>query len=405
MNRASLAGMRTAFSLVLVVLAQTACNVAVEGSVSGSGTIGTAKPPAPQPPQKPKPDEPKPKPPEPIVSTCSSDAECGTGRCVDSLCTFAKSCDGRAHGGNTCGPNGTSSCCGSIPMKVDGKRIALDKYNITAGRMRSFIEATKGDVKSFIQGKSPAGWDAAWTTYLPSGFEGNYSVWDHFGPAALYEQVSSGSKTAGCYFSGGGARTYWIPPEISESYGDLPQAYTQDVLDEKSLNCTSAIMMAALCAWDGGRLPTPNEMDEAWGSDNFPWGDTPAPWNPKYAPNGARDYANHANNYEVQTQIGNDVSNFVAPPGRFPKGNGRFGHADLVGNMWNFTSKVFSNGPYTPDPMNQWLEWTRGGSWEPGQPIPFENVGIQGEPGFYPRFRAPALRKYWAGGGRCAHDL
>jgi hypothetical protein len=336
---------------------------------------------------------------------CSADAECGSGKCVDKLCVFGPSCDAVTHGGNTCGPDGTSSCCGAIPMAVGPKRVALDKYNITAGRMRKFIEATSGNVRGYIETKNPTGWDPAWTAVLPTGFEGRINAWDYLGPAPLYEQVSLGSRTAGCYLGGGGARTYWVPANISERYGDIPQEYTQDVLDEKSLNCTPGILFAAFCAWDGGRLPQPEEIDEAYGDELFPWGNSPKPWNEEYSPGGARDYANYSNNYEKPTKIGTDVSVFVAPPGRFPKGNGRYGHADLVGNVWNITGKVFNNGPYTPDPLGQWLEWTKGGAWEPGQPVPFENVGLQGEPGFYSRFRAPAMRKYWAGGARCAHDL
>jgi Sulfatase-modifying factor enzyme 1 len=365
-------------------------------------------------PSTPSKSSPKPAPkPEPkpdaiatkVASECSTDADCGAGRCVNKLCVFGPSCEGVSHGGSTCGPNGDESCCGAIPMPVRGKRIALDKYNITAGRMRAFLNATQGDVKRFITTSKPANWDEAWTAFLPSGYEGDYNVWDQMGPAPLYEQVSSGSRTMGCYLRGGGARTYWVPSEVSEAYGDVAQSYPQDALDEKTLNCTSALMYAAFCAWDGGRLPSPEEIDEAWGPTEFPWGNAPEPWNPMYAPDGERDYANHANNYESPKTIGTDASSFVAPPGRFPKGNGRFGHADLVGNMWNITSKKYANGPYTRDPLGQWLEWTRGGSWEPGQPVPFENFGIQGEPGQYVRFRAPAMRKYWAGGARCAHPL
>jgi formylglycine-generating enzyme required for sulfatase activity len=290
-------------------------------------------------------------------------------------------------------------------MRDGTKKFALDKYNITAGRMRAFIEATGGDVRGALQANPPKWWDARWTPYLPAGFDGNYNVWDQLGPAPLYQQVSQGSRTFGCYLTGGGARTYWVPAEVSQAYGDVPQAYSQADLDEKALNCVSALMVAALCAWDGGRLPTPRELDLAWGPAKYPWGASPAPYNPEYAPRGDRSRANHGNNYEYPEKIGDDVTAWVAPPGRFPKGNGPMGHADLVGNVWNFTSAVFRDGPYTPDPLGQWLEWSRGGAWEHGQFVPFENISISGEPGIYKRFRAPSMRKYWAGGGRCARDL
>lgn len=397
--------MRPLILAVPVALAHLACSVDVQSRAPQGPEEAPGAPSVPSTPTTPS--EPtKPAPSKPVVNAeCTSNAECGSGTCVDKLCVFGPSCDTLTHGGNTCGPNGTASCCGAIPMAVGTKRVALDKYNITAGRMRKFIETTNGDVRSYIASAPPTGWDPAWTQFLPAGFEGPFNVWDQLGPAPLYEQISTGSRTMGCYLSGGGARTYWVPSAISEMYGDIPQAYAQDVLDEKSLNCTPGILFAAFCAWDGGRLPQPEEIDEAWGDDTFPWGNAPEPWNETFAPNGARDYANYSNNYENPTKIGTDVSVFVAPPGRFPKGNGRYGHADLVGNVWNMTGKVFTSGPYTPDPLRQWLEWTRGGAWEPGQNVPFVNVQLRGEPGFYPRFRAPAMRKYWAGGARCAHDL
>ncbi len=296
-------------------------------------------------------------------------------------------------------------CCTSIPIDVGGRRVNLDKYSITAGRMRTFVEATNGNVKGYIEANKPTWWDASWTAFLPRDFDGNYNVYDQLGPAPLYEQISEGSRTHGCYLNGYGARTYWIPPEMSELYGDIPQVYPKDVLDEKALNCASAVLIAALCAWDGGRLPSPAEIEAAWGNAKYPWGNAPAPWNFRYAPTGDRTYANHGDNYEFPETVGTDVSAHVAPPGRYPKGNGPFGHSDIVGNVWNFTTAVFRDGPYTPDPLNQWVQWTRGAAWESGQMVPFQNVRIQGEPGYYPVVRAPMLRKYWAAGGRCARTL
>lgn len=333
---------------------------------------------------------------------CAAGNDCESGTCTQAgVCLYAATCN-RDHGGHTCGDG--EDCCTSLSVKVGRQTVRLDKFSITAGRMRSFIEATGGNVRAFIEESRPKDWDASWTPFLPTGFEGDYNVYDQLGPAPLYEQVSEASRTFGCYLKNYGARTYWLPDDVNEAYGDIPQVYPQEVLDEKPLNCASAVMMAALCAFDGGRLPTPEELDAAWGPSKFPWGNAPAPFNPEYAPNGSRAYANHGNTYESPPTVGTDLTSHIAPPGRYPKGNGPFGHADLVGNVWNITRATFRHGPYTPDPLHQWLEWSRGGAWEAGQPVPFTNVQLEGEPGFYPRFRAPALRKYWAGGARCAHD-
>ena len=49
------------------------------------------------------------------------------------------------------------------------------------------------------------------------------------------------------------------------------------MLDEKPLNCVTAYMVAAFCAWDGGRMPTKAEWDEAWRGSKYPWGAALAP--------------------------------------------------------------------------------------------------------------------------------
>jgi hypothetical protein len=78
-----------------------------------------------------------------------------------------------------------------------------------------------------------------------------------------------------------------------------------------------------------------------------------------------------------------DQSLFIAPPGRFPNGNGPYGHADLGGNVFNATDIVGASNVY----------WSLSGSWQ-GHPIGW------GGPGSW--LYAPADYKYWAMGGRCA---
>lgn len=111
---------------------------------------------------------------------CAVADDCESRSCADGLCVplVAPSCTVH-HGGRTCGPNGDEDCCRSLPVtgfaKVGGKTVHLDKYEITAGRMRAFVEAigsAKGgipDVKGFMAAHRPERWNPAWEAVLPSG--------------------------------------------------------------------------------------------------------------------------------------------------------------------------------------------------------------------------------------------
>ena len=155
-------------------------------------------------------------------------------------------------------------------------------------------------------------------------------------------------------------------------------------------------MLAAFCAWDGGKMPTLDELDYAWNQGTpakytYPWGNTPVeggynnayPTNPGGVPSSTYPgaaitptstadltYANwHYNFWQPATMqcIGNDpakcdYSVFIAPPGSFPKGNGPLGHADLAGNVFNVALPM-SGTPGT-DPTTRTVVLSRSGSWE-----------------------------------------
>jgi hypothetical protein len=94
-------------------------------------------------------------------------------------------------------------------------------------------------------------------------------------------------------------------------------------------------------------------------------------------------WANWNYNYWGGDSISNtDYSIYIAPPGRFPTGNGKYGHADLGGSVFNATDINGSS-----------VYWSRSGSWQ-GHGIPFTAAGSW--------LNAAATNKYWAMGGRCA---
>jgi formylglycine-generating enzyme required for sulfatase activity len=340
-----------------------------------------------------------------IGKGCEVHDDCTSDGCAyDKRCASQRSCV-LHHGGDTCGPAGaTGDCCASISVprpEADGGAFTLDTYVVTAGRMRAMVERLGGNVRGWIQANRPEGFSPAWDAFLPSqmddpanGFTGYDGVYQQLGPWTFYP-AAGGNR--GCNVEGPGARTFRAPDAINQRWGDM-QRYPQNALDEKALNCVSHYMMAAFCAWDGGRLPSVAEIRYAFtgGEDRtYPWGNAPPPagWDNAYGfdpdgkgfgtkspANGDLTRANHKYNWwSPAARIDNDYSVYLAPPGRFPAGNGKFGHADLGGLVHQWTAER----------TDTQATFFRNGSWE--------NHAVQNGT----TTRDPRA-KYYAIGGRCA---
>jgi formylglycine-generating enzyme required for sulfatase activity len=345
---------------------------------------------------------------------CALDGDCTVACNYASKCVSARSCKVQ-HGGDTCGPAGANeSCCTSLPAAGlpggSAPTATIDKYNITAGRFRAFVTAVGGDIKTWIANNTPAWWSAGWNAYLPSTLDdGSYgsphagsSLTEWMGPY-LVGAVAGGNM--GCEIKANGARSYRLSDAINAGFGD-EQDYTQDFDDERALNCVTAYLVAAFCAWDGAHMPTPQQIDHLWVNASVPWGAPAAagysaanPADPlgaagsavytngatKAAPIPLADLriANWNYNYWGGVPVNKtDYTIYIAPPGRFPAGNGKYGHSDLGGSVFNFTTINGGN-----------VYWSRSGSWQ-GHAIPFTAAGV------WSNF--PATNKYWATGGRCA---
>ena len=195
----------------------------------------------------------------------------------------------------------------------------------------------------------------------------------------------------------------------AQNPNDVGSRYAKEVLDQKALNCVDFLLLAAFCAWDGGRMPTIQELDAAWngpgGTRTYPWGNAPKPAGytsgfptpgdaTNYSPaDGDPTYANFRLSYP-QTgarfdYVNYDLAAYIAPPGRFPNGAGPDGHMDLAGAVFNATFPTAAN---TDNPATTTVRWSRSGSWETAHGIP------------YGTHNSPLLRKYWAQGGRCAKN-
>lgn len=234
-------------------------------------------------------------------------------------------------------PNGSTCFANEQPEHdVAISTYYLDKYEVTVGRFRKFVEAydawrpigtsqinpsTGMGSNSNVAGNS--GWDASWNANLPSS-------------AAVFRDASHLS-----------CDPMW------QTWTDTPGANEQ-----AAINCVSWYEAFAFCIWDGGRLPTEAEWEysSAGGGDNrlYPWG--------SQIPDGA--LANYGGNLP-----GLGV-------GSRPLGSGRWGHRDLAGGMWEWTLDAFDQSWYS-NPMASWpnpanlgggptVRAVRGGSWVEG---------------------------------------
>src|SRR4051812_813831 len=220
------------------------------------------------------------------VAACAGapDSE-DTGSSEDALKTPANggagaSCVAGGAGQTTCGPTAKENCCVAIDI---GNGTKLDKFQVTAGRMKAFLGATHGDVRSwYAKNKAKLRADAVaqidpYIAYLPS------DLWTY--PYGAYEQVGGTiylperpSTSQGCFVGdaknpGYGSHTYPLPAGFEPEARGLTDAQ----LAAKSLNCIAYPLAAAFCAWDGGRLQTKAEHDTAWGAAEHPWGAAPVP--------------------------------------------------------------------------------------------------------------------------------
>lgn len=229
----------------------------------------------------------------------------------------------------TCGPSGTGSCCepaeviegGTFKRGFDAapdayneeiypatvSRFVLDKYEVTVGRFRKFVEEGLG-----TQERPPAagagahprlansGWDSAWNGSLAAN------------PAELVTRV----KCSSTY------QTWTDTPATNEH---LP------------MNCVTWYEAMAFCIWDGGYLPTEAEWQyAASGGDqqrSYPWS------------NPASDLSIDCNraNYRPSTYCVNDPTGSVSRVGSRQAGDGRWKHSDLAGNVWEWTLDWYVN--------------------------------------------------------------
>jgi len=253
---------------------------------------------------------------------------------------------------DTCGPMGNENCCtaltvlgGTFYRSYDGidftsyaypatvSPFALDRFEVTVGRFRAFVDAGMG-----IQPTAPAAGDGAHPLIAGTGWD---PAWN-----AILRPITAHLKTdvGSCSWS-----TWTNAAGLNES---LP------------INCVNWYEAFAFCAWDGGRLPTETEWNFAAAGGNeqryYPWS----------VPPGStvidESYASYGG---LGDGVAGSTFADILVPGARPKGDGKWGHADLAGSMWEWTFDWYAS-PYPQvqcvdcaNATESFAKVVRGGSW------------------------------------------
>lgn len=224
---------------------------------------------------------------------------------LDPICAGSDCCEAREVAGGTFpmgrSADGTDAFAEGFADEqpehdVTLSTFGLDRFEVTVGRMRRFVDQYDGTAPAAGAGAHPliegTGWQSAWDAELPESRD------------ALINML--------------------VDPEIAPfcNWTSTPQGN-----EAAPINCVSWYVAFAFCAWDGGRLPTEAEWEyaAAGGDENrlYPWGpDEPS---------------------ETLANFGGRDALVNVAVGTTPMGAGRYGHDDLAGSMFEWVYDAWSD--------------------------------------------------------------
>ena len=235
----------------------------------------------------------------------------------------------------TCGPLGNDDCCksllvpgGTFKRSYDGvdfldpsspatvSDFYLDKYEITVGRFRAFVNAGMG-----TQNRPPRDGAGAHPKIAGSGWNPGWN-------AKLAADTAALTSSLKCF-------------ESYQIWTDTPGGE-----EGKPQNCLDWYTAFAFCVWDGGRLATEAEWNYAAsaGSEQryYPWSSPPTS-------------TTIDDSYAVYCSRTCRLQNVGS---RSPKGDGKWGQSDLGGNAWEWVLD-FGGGAY-PMPCHECADVAEG---------------------------------------------
>ena len=224
------------------------------------------------------------------------------------------------------------------PYPATVSSFCLDKYEVTVGRFRKFLEAYNQWHQTDLhpaenEGQHPlvgagSGWDSGWDSLLPAD-DAVFKDGSHLNQDVEYQT--------------------WRDTAESGDAERLP------------INLVSWYEAFAFCVWDGGRLPTEAEWQYAAQggslSREYPWGDdAPSPTRAAYECTGDGSASWDCTYADI------------LPVGSRPDGDGYWEQSDLGGNMWEWNLDWYASYELSCDdcanikPASFRID--RGGGWD-----------------------------------------
>lgn len=238
-----------------------------------------------------------------LNQSCTNGLECpGGGSCCEQIeipaAKFTMGTD------KTTDPDAVSEETPSHSATVD--RFFMDKFEVTVGRFRRFVQAYDGTKPPLSSGAHPKIPDSGWQL----GFDDKV-------PATKGELKTSLKCDANF-----------------QTWTD-----TAGVRDNMPVNCVNWYVAFAFCIWDKGRLPTEAEWEMAASGGTlhrrYPWGST------------TPDPSKHAAMSCAGDGAGGCASSDLLAVGSRTEGANAWGNLDLAGNLWEWTLDYFDGTYYS----------------------------------------------------------